>query len=71
MFPLCRGPRGGDDGKLLYLIDYLLSKPIPPELGVRLDKILHEVFILVEGEKSSMKIGLPDKYNSVVGHPQQ
>lgn len=71
MFPLCRGPRGGDDGKFLYLIHYLFRKPVPPELGVRLDKILHEVFILIEGEKSSMKIGLPNIYNSVVGHPQQ
>ena len=71
MLPLSRGSRGGGDGKILYLIHYLLSKPIPPELGIGLYEILHEVLILIEGEKSSMKIGLPDIYNPVMGHSEQ
>jgi len=56
---------------ILDLVHYLLSKPIPPELGIGLYKILHEVLILVEGEKSSMKICLPDIYNPVMGHSEQ
>lgn len=55
---------------MLDLIHYLLSKPIPPELGIGLYKIFHEVFILVEGEKSSMKVCLPDIYNPVMGHSE-